>query len=237
MCELGLRAGAAGTKRLVGRNELRRGLKALSTALTEAPPAEPSPGGGGSGGNGSGDGGGGENGRPEGEKEGEGAEEADAPKVQAGRGRRARGWSEPEVDDLLGGLNILGSEAGGGGGDGGRGGSEAELTDVEFRERLMVAIQDGGARVDRDMAAAKEILPLAEKLEVIDDEPRLGRCGACVCRLKAGEGARRYTGGRQLVRFSILSARKERETRSQMLVFDGLGCGSTSLVCSSRPVE
>lgn len=39
MCELGLRAGGReGSKRLVGRQELKRGLKALSTALKSVKP-------------------------------------------------------------------------------------------------------------------------------------------------------------------------------------------------------
>lgn len=163
MCELGLRAGAAGTKRLVGRNELRRGLKALSIALTEAPLAEAAPEAVPDGG------GGGESGHQgrEGEKGVEGVELAAAAKLQARRGRRGGGWSEQEADDLLNGVTILGSDGGGsGGGNGGRGGHEADLADVEFRERLMAAIADGAARVDRDMAAAQETLPLSEKLEV-----------------------------------------------------------------------
>lgn len=162
MCELGLRAGAAATKRLIGRTELRRGLKALSAALTELPPAEAAS-----------DGGTKDDLQEGRERENgeEGEEPAAAAKVRAGRGRRGGGWSEQDTDDLLGGINILGSD---GGGDGGRGGYEADLADVEFRERLMAAVADGLARADRDVAAAQEILPLAEKLEVID-EPKLVR--------------------------------------------------------------
>lgn len=164
MCELGLRAGASGTKRLIARNELRRGLKALSFALAEMPLAEGATGGG--------EDGGGQEGRREGEQEAEGAAEpaAAAAKVQAGRGRRGGGWSESEVNDLLSGVTLLGSDVGDGGssdgGGGGRGGYEADLTDVEFRERLVAAIAGGGAKEDRDVAAAQEISPLAERLEV-----------------------------------------------------------------------
>lgn len=160
MCELGLRAGATGTKRLVGRKELKRGLKAL-LAAPRVPPA------------GSGDGLSNSSG---GETEAEGRPKETA--GVAGFGRRGEGWSEQEVDDLLNGVVILGggliagdAEVNGGGGDGGgrggTGGSDADLIDLEFREKLMLAVVDGGTKADRDLEVAQEILPLSEKLQVM----------------------------------------------------------------------
>lgn len=161
MCEVGLRAGAAGTKRLVGRKELKRGLKAL-LAAPRVPPA------------GADDsltksGGG------EAEEEEQAKEAAASRKLPAaGYRRRGDGWNEQDVDDLLNGLVMFGGGAiardadgnGGMGGDG-AGGSDTDLIDVEFREKLMLAITDGGTKADRDLEVAHEILPLSEKLQVI----------------------------------------------------------------------
>lgn len=165
-CDLGLRAGAAGTKRLVGRNELRRGLKALSAA-----PRVPPKRGRTDGGNKIADSGEGE----EGQRGRDVAQEDFTGTLPMAWERGP--WREQDVDDLLNAVAILG---GGGatveGGDAdagsGVGGNESgkdnanDLTDVEFRERLMVAIDEGGTSTDRDMAEAQRILPLAERLLV-----------------------------------------------------------------------
>lgn len=167
MCELGLRAGGAGTKRLVGRKELKRGLKAL-LAAPRAPPVGTDEGLKKSGGG-------------ETEQVGQATEAAAAATAKlpsAGCGRRGDGWSEQEVDDLLNGVILLGGgtiagDANGNGGAGGgvagdwAAGGDAELMDVEFREKLMLAISDGRTKADRDLEVAQEILPLCEKLQVV----------------------------------------------------------------------
>lgn len=138
MCELGLRAGgAAGAKRLVGRKELKRGLKALS-AIPSADHAD-------------------------------GHEE----RVATPGSCRRVGWSEQEVDELLDGLLLLCNEEAGGVVDSGvgAGGNEAssniaELSDHDFRHKLMLSVVIGGGKVDRKMTAGKAVRPLFERLEV-----------------------------------------------------------------------
>lgn len=177
MCELGLRAGAAGKKRLVGRIELRRGLKALSAApkVAEASPPLPVEGVEGEPNSGNED--------KEGDRQGRG-ETADSSEQ---RERRGGAWSEQDIDDLLGGVTILGGGGSGdfeggedangtgrGGGIAGKGATAADLTDVEFREQLLLAITEGGVRADRDMAVAEKILPLTERLQVIESVDLVG---------------------------------------------------------------
>ncbi|CBN78026.1 hypothetical protein Esi_0082_0041 [Ectocarpus siliculosus] len=179
MCELGLRAGAAGNKRLVGRTELRRGLKALSAApkVPEVPPPLPVEAVEGETNSGNGD--------KEGDRQGRGAT------ADSSEQRRGGTWSEQDIDDLLGGVTILGG-GGSGGFDGGedangtgRGGgiagkdgtAAADFTDVEFREHLLLAITEGAVRADRDMAVADKVLPLTERLQAYlkDHGIRLGQ--------------------------------------------------------------
>ncbi|CAM9155421.1 unnamed protein product [Scytosiphon promiscuus] len=166
-CELGLRAGAAGTKRLVGRNELRRGLRALSAPSTLLAAEQISDGQGAKGG---------EEGGKGGQRGGEvGAADSAATLPMAGGGGR---WSEQDLDNLLNGVTILGGggaavEGGDADGNGESGvkrndiGKDiaSDLTDVEFRERLMVAIDEGGMKADREMEEARRILPLSERLQ------------------------------------------------------------------------
>ncbi|CAM9126272.1 unnamed protein product, partial [Laminaria digitata] len=135
-CELGLRAGGEeGARRLVGRNELRRGLKALSAATrSNAGISEQHRGGGTA-----------------------GSVQEDA-------------WSEQDIDTLLYGLDLLSSgEAGDvvsdGSGDDSPIKRSTELTDVEFREKMMLAIAEGGTKVDRDLSSRKSMLPLFERLQ------------------------------------------------------------------------
>ncbi|CAM9493322.1 unnamed protein product [Ectocarpus fasciculatus] len=180
MCELGLRAGAAGKKRLVGRTELRRGLKALSAApkVAEAPPPLPLEAIEGT-----------MNGGNE-DKEGDRQERGGTAHSSEQRERRGGTWSEQDIDDLLGGVTILGGGGSGGfeggedangtgrgGGVAGKDATAADLTDVEFREQLLLAATEGGARADRDMAVADKILPLTERLQAYlkDHGIRLGQ--------------------------------------------------------------
>lgn len=178
MCELGLRAGAAGKKPLVGRTELRRGLKALSAApkVAEVPPPLPVDADEGETNSGNED--------KEGDRQGRGGT-ADSLEQ---RERRGGTWSEQDIDDLLGGVTILGGGGSGGfeggedtngtgrgGGIAGKGGTAAaDLTDVEFREQLLLAITEGAVRADRDMAVADKILPLTERLQVIESIDLVG---------------------------------------------------------------
>ncbi|CAM9854802.1 unnamed protein product, partial [Ectocarpus sp. 12 AP-2014] len=181
MCELGLRAGAAGKKRLVGRTELRRGLKALSAApkVAEVPPPLPVEAVEGETNSGNED--------KEGDRQGRGGTTDSFEQ----RERRGGAWSEQDIDDLLGGVTILGGSGSGGfeGGEDanrtGKGGgiaakdgtAAADLTDVEFREQLLLTITEGAVRADRDMAVADKILPLTERLQeyLKDHGIRLGQ--------------------------------------------------------------
>lgn len=144
MCELGLRAGGAvGAKRLVGRNELRRGLRALCAAQSvRAAPAE----------------------LAAAVVDGEDASATVTPGSRLGDG-----WSEQEIDQLLDGLAIGRGDAGrgAGGGDGAAGRDAAELSDDAFRDRLMLAASGAEEKADREMLAAIKILPLLERLEVL----------------------------------------------------------------------
>lgn len=166
MCELGLRAGAAGTKRLIGRNELRRGLKALSAAPTLSEPGE------------SADGGDTNGGEEDGEEGKRGGEVVPVDSTATLTMVREGGpWSEQDIDDLLNGVAILGDggatvEGGDPDGSGVKGNESGkdnanDLTDVEFRERLMVAIDKGGTKADREMAEAQRVQPLSERLQVM----------------------------------------------------------------------
>ncbi|CAM9723875.1 unnamed protein product, partial [Ectocarpus sp. 8 AP-2014] len=168
MCELGLRAGAAGNKRLVGRIELRRGLKALSAApkVAEVPPPLPVEAVAGE--------------TNTGNEDKEGGRQGRGGTADSSEQRRGGAWSEQDIDDLLGGFIILGGGGSGGfeGGEDtngtGRGGgiagkdgtaAAADLTDVEFREQLLLAITEGVVRADRDKAVADKVLPLTERLQ------------------------------------------------------------------------
>lgn len=121
---------------MVGRNELRRGLKALSAATrSNAGISEQHRGGGTA-----------------------GSVQEDA-------------WSEQDIDTLLYGLDLLSSGGAGdvvsdGSGDDSPIKRNTELTDVEFREKMMLAIAEGGTKVDRDLSARKSMLPLFERLQV-----------------------------------------------------------------------
>lgn len=80
-------------------------------------------------------------------------------------------WSEQDIDSVLYGLDMLTSgeavdvvvdEEG----DDAASKGNTELTDIEFREKMMLAIADGGTKVDRDIASRKSMLPLFERLQV-----------------------------------------------------------------------
>lgn len=120
---------------MVGRNELRRGLKALSAATrSNAGISEHREGG-------------------------------------AAASAQDDGWSEQDIDNLLYGIDMLTSGeavdvALDGGGDEAASKGNTELTDIEFREKMMLAIADGGTKVDRDLSSRKSMLPLFERLQV-----------------------------------------------------------------------
>lgn len=119
----------------MGRNELRRGLKALSAATrSNAGISELREGG-----------------------------TAGSPQDD--------GWSEQDIDSVLYGLDMLTNGeavdvALDGGGDEAASKGNTELTDIEFREKMMLAIADGGTKIDRDLASRKSMLPLFERLQV-----------------------------------------------------------------------
>lgn len=131
MCELGLRPGGyEGTKRLVGRIELKRGLKALSAALTRT------------------------------------QAESTESKTQEGKAEISKAWSEQEVDNLMQGVAMCRGEIVSGRGGGGDIGKDADFSEEAFREGLMLAFDDRGNTMDRDVADGLKVLHLCEKLEV-----------------------------------------------------------------------
>lgn len=119
----------------MGRNELRRGLKALSAATrSNAGISEHREGG-------------------------------------AAASVQDDGWNEQDLDNLLYGLVMLSSGeavdvALDGEGDDATSRRNTELTDIEFREKMMLVIADGGTKVDRDLSSRKSMLPLFERLQV-----------------------------------------------------------------------
>lgn len=146
MCEVGLRAGGAtGSRRLIGRSELKRGLKALSVApgvLYAAIAAADS------------------------------GCDSESSTTVIGRvgGEELPAWSEREIDDLLSGILVLG-DGRGTSVDGGSGMEVSkdvavELTDCDFREKLMLAISEDRSKAEQNMAVVKSMLPLCERLEV-----------------------------------------------------------------------
>ena len=120
----------------MGRNELRRGLRALSAATrSNAGISE-----------------GGREGTPTRPLQGDDWTEHDIDKLFYGLDMLSSG--EPvnvilDVGDEE--LAIRGN---------------AELTDKVFREKMMLVIVDGGTKVDRDLATSKSMLPLFERLQV-----------------------------------------------------------------------
>lgn len=120
----------------MGRNELRRGLKALSAATRSNA------------------------GISEGDRVG-----------SPTRSPQGDDWSEHDIDKLFYGLEMLSSGEAVNtildvGDDELASRGNTELTDKEFREKMMLVIVDGGTKIDRDISTSKSMLPLFERLQV-----------------------------------------------------------------------
>lgn len=139
MCELGLRAGgAARAKRLLGRKELKRGLKALSAqariqAMSADEPSVETPG---------------------------------VSSSPTSINTRGDGWSEKDVDELMAGLVLCRDKRGVASDVGSDSGKDRDMTEEAFRDGLELALGGDGDKMDRAMAGGLKALPLCERLEV-----------------------------------------------------------------------